>query len=77
MLFFDLNDVPTIYKMNAQKQELEQQKKYYQENISKIEEDITQLRTDDKHLEKFARENYLMHKENEDVYIVVQKPSKK
>ena len=77
MLFFDINDIGTMSKMRSERDELIQEKVYYKENINKIEEDIHQLRSDDKHLEKFAREKYLMHREDEDVYIVVEKEAKK
>ena len=60
-----------MHKMRTTEKELRQQRDYYNQNIETIQEDIKLLRTDDKHLEKFARENYSMHKENEDVYIIV------
>jgi cell division protein FtsB len=47
------------------------QKEYY---AKKIETDIQrtkELETDDDNLEKFAREQYLMKKDNEDVFVIV------
>ena len=76
MLFFDVNDIPTMYKLSVEKKELQDQAKYYEENIEKVQEDIKQLRSDDKHLERFARENYSMHKEDEDVFIIVEEKVK-
>ncbi len=76
MAFFDINNLFTMNKMRTTEKELEQQRDYYKQNIEKIQEDIKLLRTNDKHLEKFARENYLMHKEYEDVYIIVKEKNK-
>ena len=50
--------------------ELIQQKEFY---ISEIESDSTELsdlKNDPKQQEKFAREKFLMKKENEDVFII-------
>ena len=50
--------------------ELIQQKEFY---ISEIESDSTELsdlKNDPKQQEKFAREKFLMKKDNEDVFII-------
>ena len=42
--------------------------------MKKIEEDrkrIQELKTNNDNLEKFAREQYLMKKDNEDIFIIV------
>ncbi len=49
--------------------ELEEQRDTYQRAIEEARHDLQVLQTTDS-LEKFAREKYLMHAENEDVYLV-------
>ena len=48
-------------------------KEYYEEKIKEVEKDHNELFGDRESLEKFAREKYLMKKETEDIYIVVEK----
>lgn len=49
---------------------LETQKEYYLNIIQENTEKIKELKTDQAHLEKFAREEYLMKKANEDIFII-------
>ncbi len=71
MLFFDSNDLITQFQKKSKIRELKGQREYYLEKIAEIQEDMEELRTNEATLEKFAREKYLMKKDNEDVYIVV------
>jgi cell division protein FtsB len=48
-----------------------QQKKYYTEEIQKNKDLVKSLSTDKKELERYAREKYLMKKDNEDIYLVI------
>ncbi len=50
-------------------EELEDNKKYYKEEIKKDEHQIKQLKNPAQ-TEKYAREKYYMKKENEDIYII-------
>lgn len=71
ILLFDQNNLIERRKINAEYRELIEERDYY---LNKIEEDksrIEELKTDDENLEKFAREQYLMKKENEDIFIIV------
>jgi len=52
---------------------LEAQKEYYLKIIKENTEKIRELRTDKANLEKFAREEYLMKKNNEDIFVIVKK----
>ena len=49
--------------------ELEEQRDNYQQAIDQAKHDLQTLQSTDS-LEKFAREKYLMHAENEDVYLI-------
>jgi cell division protein FtsB len=72
MLFFDSNDLITQYKLSRKLTNLEKQKEYYQEKIEEVKKDREELFSNQELLEKFAREKYLMKKENEDLYIIVE-----
>ncbi len=71
MLFF-LSDssVTKRIRYETQIRDLESQIEYYQKLTESDREKLHELRSNDEDLEKFARENYLMKKENEDVFIV-------
>lgn len=55
--------------LNKQLNELEDNKKYYQEEIKKDSESIKQLKNPDQ-IEKYAREKYYMKRDSEDIYII-------
>ena len=72
MLFLDSNDFLSRYKLTSKLRSLEGEKEYYQEKIKEVEKDREELMGTKELLEKFAREKYLMKKESEDIFIVVE-----
>ena len=72
LTFFDSNDLYTQIKQTAKLKSLEDEKTFYTEKIEEVKQDREELLSDDELLEKFARENYLMKKPDEDVYVVVE-----
>ena len=52
---------------------VEREIKAYREEIKINSEKLNNLRTDKEGLERFAREEYLMKRENEDIYIIKSK----
>jgi len=72
LLFFDRNNLISQYKMRAELKKLKTQKKFYVDEIKKDKEKLRELRTNPKTLEKFAREKYLMKKENEEIFVIVE-----
>lgn len=72
MLFLDSNDLVSRFRMTAKLNALEREKTYYQEKIAEVEKDRQELMTNKETLEKFAREKYLMRKETEDVFVIVE-----
>jgi len=77
LLLFDSNNLVDRMHAIVTLRQLETDKEYY---ISKISEDSTklhELRTNNDNLEKFAREQYLMKKDNEDLFVIVDKKKKK
>ncbi len=73
MLFFDPNDFISQYKLLEILKEREGEKAYYTEGIIKEEKEKEALLNDNRRLEQFAREKYLMKKPTEDVYVIVEK----
>ncbi|RYY55701.1 MAG: septum formation initiator family protein [Chitinophagaceae bacterium] len=76
MLFFDRNDVFTQRERKKQLQDLQQSKQYYSDRISAERKELQQLKSNPATLEKFAREKYLMKKDDEDLFIVPENPAK-
>jgi cell division protein FtsB len=72
MVFIDSNDILTQFKLRSKIKELEKQKEFYQDRKEKILADREELMSNYELLEKFARERYLMKKESEDLYVVVE-----
>jgi cell division protein FtsB len=72
MLFLDSNDLYSQYKLMRKLNDLKKEKAYYLEKIKEVEEDREQLLTNQAMLEKFAREKYMMKRNSEDLYIVIE-----
>ena len=73
ILFFDPRDVFTQIEYHRELKELEVSKAWYQtENTSLINES-ERLRTNPVTIEKYARENYLMKRDNEDIFVISEK----
>ena len=70
--FFDQNSWIERYQNIKELKQLEKDKTYYQQKIEEDTERLRELRTNNENLEKFAREQYLMKKENEDVFVIVE-----
>jgi cell division protein DivIC len=72
MTFLDQNDFLSRFRLSAKLRSLENEKEYYEEKIKEVEKDHQNLFGDSESLEKFAREKYLMKKETEDIYLIVE-----
>jgi cell division protein DivIC len=73
--FFDRNDLIVQYTYRQKLHQLQQDKRYYIEEVQKSKTDMQELMTNPRNLEKFAREKYLMKKDNEDVFVFVKEDS--
>jgi len=69
MLFFDENSYLIHRKFDKEINDLENTISFYKTKIDEDKTVITKLK-DSLQLERFAREKYLMKKENEDIYII-------
>ena len=70
IVFVDDNSLIDRYKAYREKRELQKEKAQYEENIKKDREFLEAIQSDPMALEKFAREEYKMKSEDEDVYII-------
>jgi cell division protein DivIC len=69
MIFLDNYSYFDHRFLNKQIEELEDNKKYYQDEIKKDQANIKQLKNSEQ-IEKYAREKYYMKKDSEDIYII-------
>jgi len=67
--FIDQNNIMTAYSYNVELQKLETEKAYFNEAIEKTSKELFDLTENPATLEKFARENYFMKKEGEEVFV--------
>lgn len=71
MLFFDSNNVFYRFAIASEVTELEESRDIYKKQISELQRQRTELFGNQNNLEKFAREKYMMKKDNEDLYVIV------
>jgi cell division protein FtsB len=75
VLFFDKNDLKTQIDFKKQVKQLEEERNYYAKENAEISRELKELTTNPKTIEKFAREKYLMKRDNEDIFIIVEEKS--
>ena len=75
MLFFDRNDLFTQLGRQSDLRETERSKEYFSQKITENKKFSRELQSDADAIEKFAREKYLMKRDNEDLFLV-EKPEK-
>jgi cell division protein FtsB len=68
---FSDNDLWTTWKNHRELRRMEEQSAWYAKEIAKAREQLNEMDSDRLHLEKFARERYLMKRENEDIFVLV------
>ena len=73
LLFFDKNDVFTQWDLIQKCKKLEKERDYYISEIKSNKTWLNELQTNKKSLETFAREKYLMKRDNEDIFVVKEK----
>jgi len=70
MMFFDRNDVFMQFSQRSNLRQMQQDKLYFIEEIERNQKIMEDLMNNPATLEKFAREKYLMKKDDEDVYVI-------
>lgn len=69
MLIFDSNNFIELFQLRREINALEDKKAYYTEEIANARKTQLELFSNNRNLEKFAREKYYMKKDNEDLFI--------
>lgn len=69
---FDQNNLLQRKKLMKEIKQLEKDREYFLDQIEKDAARLQELKTNDENLEKFAREQYLMHRADEDVFVIVE-----
>jgi len=79
MAFFDMNNLFYRYKIAREIDALEENIDEHKKAIAQLEQQKQYLFGNDRNLQRFAREKYLMKKDNEDVFVIVkeEKPEDK
>ncbi len=77
MLFFDDNNLLVHLDRKRQLHELQANKAFYEERIAQTKQELNDLQSNTAAIEKFVRENFMMKRDNEDVFVVEEgsKPS--
>lgn len=71
LTFFDQNNLMLQFQNKLDLWELDDDKEYYLVEIQKTKSDLEELTSDMNSLERFAREKYLMKRDNEEVFVIV------
>ncbi len=68
---FDHNDLWSNWKNQRELGRMQEQKEWFAMEIDRTREQLHELNSDQRLLEKFARERYLMKRENEEIFVLV------
>jgi cell division protein DivIC len=69
MTFFDENSFISTIKNQMKLAEMEDERDHYLKEIAESTADLKLLQNDTELLEKFAREKYLMKKDDEEIFV--------
>ena len=72
VLFIDTNNLFVWIRDMGFISSQERQKEYYREAIRQTDEKLQELTSNKDSLEKFAREQYLFHQKDEEVFIITE-----
>jgi len=70
--FFDQNNLADRFSLNKRIKDLEKQRTHYRAQIEDNVNRMKELEGSNENLEKFAREQYLMKKPNEELFIILE-----
>jgi|TARA_B100000959_G_C14958077_1_gene614597 cell division protein FtsB len=72
MTIIDSNGFLNRFRLSQKLDELRTEKEFYVQEIDKVTIDKEKFESNEEILEKYAREEYLMKKESEDIFYVKQ-----
>lgn len=70
LFFFSDSSFPKRLKQESEIKDIKAQIELYDKQIEENKEKLNELQSNKDDLEKFARENYYMKKENEEIFII-------
>jgi cell division protein DivIC len=70
MFFFDPKDIHSDISRSDKLKDLQKNEQRLTSEILATQEELKQLKTNAQTIEKYAREKYLMKKDNEDLFII-------
>ncbi len=70
IVFFDKHNLINRWETSRRIGEMQNELKYYQDEIKTTKQKKNELQSNKENLEKFAREHYFMKKESEDIFII-------
>ena len=70
MVFIDVKDIGSVFNRSAKLRELKKNESHLNKEISETYKELYLLKTSAETIEKYAREKYMMKKDNEDLFIV-------
>ena len=71
LMFLDSNNLISRYKEMKNLKKLKSDREYYVRRIEEDKRKLYELKTNNRNLEKFAREQYRMKRPDEDLYIII------
>ncbi|MGC3978563.1 MAG: septum formation initiator family protein [Paludibacteraceae bacterium] len=77
LTFFDHNNLITRWKTGDKINEMKKEIDYYQTEIDNNKKKMVEMRSSSETLEKYAREEYNLKKDSEDIYIIHEEDEKK
>jgi hypothetical protein len=72
MMFLDDHNILFLRQNMNKLKKYRVEKEYYKEKISIDSQKLKELQTNSKNLEKFAREQFLMKKKDEDIFLIIE-----
>ncbi|MFN3876201.1 MAG: FtsB family cell division protein [Flavobacteriales bacterium] len=71
VMFFAEHDLWQLFKSHRELDRILEQQAWYEQALSTTREELALIGHDKELLEKFARERYLMKRENEEIFVLV------
>ena len=70
MLFFDRHDVFTQLHLQNTLDDMEAKNEHFEEKIKEVDKEDKELSANQESMERFAREKYLMKKDDEEIFVI-------
>lgn len=70
MLFFDDKDITLMTSRQEKLNDLRESERRLEAEIAETRSELNQLKTNSKSIERYAREKYLMKKDNEEIFVL-------